>query len=125
MRHKKLVLHLFPLSSLLLMSCSIETQKMKYPPGKDTIHSFSDGTFSVGRFPSDVKLLNSEKQEAVDSYISMYRDIPPFAYVIGLKYTVLNYQSGEIRQFQNLDDIPNDLKKVFVEKSLFEVIQKK
>ncbi|MDP4120681.1 MAG: hypothetical protein Q8876_06485 [Bacillota bacterium] len=102
----------------LLVSCK---DNMKYQTGRDTEYAFGDGTYqiyrsSINTFP----LKNNNNQETIERDVYLYRDISPYAYVVGQwDYTVLNYENGKIIQKTNLEDLPKKDQEIFNQKDKF------
>lgn len=91
----------------------------KYPSGRDTVESFGDGTFQILRGPDRILSLRDESKpqyngRVIESNVLSYRRKGEFVYVIGESgYTVLNYETGEVRKHTSLDELPDQEQKVF------------
>lgn len=50
----------------------------------------------------------------LDNHVAAYKDIPPYAYVIGESgYTKINYEKGEVEQSENISDYSEEDQKRF------------
>lgn len=104
--------------SILLVGCS--NIPKKYPKGRDTVESFGDGRFQVLKVGPDkiLYLVDESKPQfngrVVESNVSGYTRKGEFVYVVGKGgYTVLNYKTGELRQYESLDELPDQEQKLF------------
>ncbi|SMQ81532.1 hypothetical protein SAMN05444673_4365 [Bacillus sp. OV166] len=87
----------------------------KYPPGKDTVEIYGDGTYQI-LSGETMTLANVETQEIPEENVYKYKEVKPMVYLIGESgYTILNYQTGKIIKYKNMDEIPEKQKKVFIE----------
>ena len=95
------------------------TEKV-YSDGRHTIVSFGNKRFSIEKGVWDgetTKCLIDRKKsgpEAIIDYIEKYKEILSYVYTIGEKgYTKLNYDTGEVIQSKNIDDVSEEDKEIF------------
>jgi hypothetical protein len=73
----------------------------RYPPGKDTVEIYGDGTYQILSGPTSNTLANIETQEDIELVVYKYKEESPLVYVIGESgYTILNYQTGKIKKYK-------------------------
>jgi len=98
---------------IIFFGCS---QDYEFPPGRDTVEIYGDGTFQILSGPTSNGLYNNETQEDIEFIVYKYKEIKHWVYVIGESgYTILNYQTGEIKKYKKMDDIPNKQKQIFID----------
>ncbi|MED4401335.1 hypothetical protein [Metabacillus fastidiosus] len=77
---------------------------------------YGDGTFQIMSGPTSNGLYNNETQEDIEFIVFKYKEIKTLVYIIGESgYTILNYQTGEIKKYKKMDEIPNKEKQIFIE----------
>jgi hypothetical protein len=86
----------------------------KHPSGKDTIASFGDGTWQIGKtgggptYPRKIFLLNVETQENLVYDIADWRQEGDWVYALGAdgKYAVLNFRTNMRGRYESIDQAP-------------------
>lgn len=79
----------------------------KYPSGRDTVQSFGNGRFQIGRTPSMKFLIDMATKENITLDIRDWQNQGDWVYLVnedGL-YTVLNYRTGYYKNYPNLDSV--------------------
>ncbi|MEH7336451.1 hypothetical protein V7161_27885 [Neobacillus drentensis] len=98
---------------MIISGCSND---YKYPPGKDTVEIYGDGTYQILSVGTSNTLYNVKTQEDIEKVVYKYKEKKPSVYVIGESgYTVLNYQTGKIKKYIKMNEIPTKQRKVFTE----------
>ena len=113
-----LIMSVFIILTSIFVGCA---ENSIYPRGgKDSEKEFGDSRFIilVGHNEDNSKYLmfydNKEPGEEIDGNVKAYKDIKPFAYIIGEKgFIKTNYESGEIKQSMSLDDFEDSDKEIF------------
>ena len=86
----------------------------EYPSGRDTARSFGDGRFQILWGKSDIKVLHDCKtQRTILREIQNWDKDGDIIYVIGSKdqlFTVLNFVTAEVQQYNTTDNIPDTFK---------------
>lgn len=79
----------------------------KYPTGRDTVQSFGNGRFQIGRTPSMKFLIDMATKENIMLDISDWQSQGDRVYLVNANglYTVLNYRTGYYRNYPNLDSV--------------------
>ncbi|MEH7305483.1 hypothetical protein [Neobacillus drentensis] len=111
---KKISIAFLLINLFIISGCSND---YKYPPGKDTVEIYGDGTYQI--LSGDTySLSNVETQENPEENVYKYKEEKPLVYVIGKSgYTLLNYKTGKIKKYKRMDEIPAKQLKVFMELS--------
>jgi hypothetical protein len=88
----------------------------KYPPGKDTVESFGDGTWSIGKtgggpdYPRKIHLHSAETQETLVYDITDWRRDGDWVYAIGAdgRYAVLNFRTNVRGKYASIEEAPEE-----------------
>ena len=113
---KKLLLISLLSYTLVLSGCA--NDDYKYPQGRDTIEIYGDGRFQIMSGPTTNSFNNLEEQDTIEHIVFKYKEIEQYVYVIGESgYTVLNFQTGEMKKYQKMNEIPSEEKEIFIELS--------
>lgn len=108
--------------------------------GMDTEKAFGNGRYSIllyhitlvdspvynsKNYKNAYDFFDVKEQKAIDDNVFKYKDIKPYAYVIGKNgYTVLNYQTGEFKQSKKLNDFTKTETKILLDESNYTNLQK-
>jgi thioredoxin-related protein len=115
---KKLIIFLL-LIQIFISLFGCQSKNFKYGPGKDTVEIFGDGTYQILRIvDEDLKehkvLYNNEKQESVVENVLDYKEHKSLLYVVGdNKFTVLDYEKNKVKQYKNIQEIPDKDREIF------------
>ncbi|HWL23499.1 MAG TPA: hypothetical protein VNR38_07090 [Ureibacillus sp.] len=106
---KKICFTFLIFNLFIISGCSND---YKYQPGKDTVEIYGDGTYQILSGNTNT-LANVETQENPEEIVFKYKDEKPLVFVIGESgYTILNYQTGEIKKYKKMNEIPTKQRKV-------------
>lgn len=108
---------------VLMIGCEKDDPYPKY--GRDTHDHFGNGRYLIlsGRNAKsdiidwclyDCGEVGTVLGTVLDNHVAAYKDIPPYAYVIGESgYTKINYEKGEVEQSENISDYSEEDQKRF------------
>ena len=107
---RKISIILILLSIIILQGCT----SYKFTPGKDTIAYFGNDAryqiLSVGTYG----LADLQEQKNIESDVYRYYEDKPNVYVVGIQgYTILNYDTSEIKHSIELKDFSDAEVKIF------------
>ncbi len=88
----------------------------KYPPGKDTVESFGDGTWSIVRTgggpkdPRKIHLHCSETHESLVRDIADWRQDGDWVFAVSEDgvYVILNFRTNFHTRYKNLEEFPTE-----------------
>ncbi len=97
----------------ILIGCG---EPKRYPPGRDTVESFGDGTWAIGKtgggpnYPRKIHLINAETQENLVYDIADWRSEGDWVYLLGSdgKYAVLNFRTNVRGKYGSIDQAPEE-----------------
>lgn len=115
------------LFSIVLLLFACQESKKKYPSGRDTYKAFGDGRFQICGDNESYVLIDNEAQDIIiDGDIYRYRRIKEHIYVVGqCGYSVVNFESGEVIQSQNLSELPEEYVEIFNNVDKFKIFEDK
>lgn len=99
---------------VLLCGC----QQQKYPCGRDTKDSFGNGRFQVLRTPMGLVLCDNERSMPGVVYdVKDWKKISPHVFLVddAGKCWKVNYESGEIKAYEDMEAADQSDRKVFHE----------
>lgn len=121
--------------SVVFVACEGEGE---YPEGRDVVKSFGDGRYGIARMlrwfeeekndPENkmiYTLRDRKEQETIEPDVDKYLEKGSKVYVIGENgYTVLDYKTGEIENYKDTSELPEEYSQIFDKQSKFKVIDK-
>lgn len=113
---KKLILVIFISLVLIITIHSLYVKCfIKYPSGKDTLAHFGNGTYQIFSGAEEYVLFNVKRQMTIVEDVYRYKIIKNNVYIFGFnpRYTILNYKEHKIEHFLSLNEMPEDIKKIF------------
>lgn len=95
-------------ASVLLILAPLGCDNDKYPSGRDTVKSFGDGRFQIGRTPSMLFLIDMATKDNIMLDVKKWESQGELVYLVNKEgmYTVLNYRTGYHKNYPRLDDVP-------------------
>lgn len=91
-------------------------ESKRYPSGRDTVESFGDGTWQIGKtgggpnYPRKIHLINADTQENLVYDIADWRSEGDWVYLLGSdgKYAVLNFRTNVRGKYESIDQAPEE-----------------
>lgn len=114
MRNRKYIFASIVLFIFLLTGC----KSYKYEPGRDTLAHFgADAKYQIWRIPP-YRLENLETNKIIEPVVQKYYEKGEYAYFVGMKgYTVINLNTGEIKQSKDINSFIENHKDIFNNKN--------
>jgi hypothetical protein len=98
------------------MTHVVGCKQKKYHSGRDTVESFGDGRFEIGRLSGE-KLVLGDAENRTAGFMDVYKYKTKGNWVFASSeedtFAVLNYETGDYTMYKDINFVPDDYKKIF------------